>query len=74
MNDKDLLVIFGLNLKYERLKHRFSQEKVAGELNFSTSYVSNVESGKHNQVSLINAYKFASFYKKSLDYLLTEKT
>ena len=59
MDDKDLLVVFGLNLKYERLKHKFSQEKVAGELNFSTSYVSNVESGKHNQVSLINAYKFA---------------
>ena len=44
MDDKDLLVVFGLNLKYERLKHKFSQEKVAGELNFSTSYVSNVES------------------------------
>ena len=45
MDDKDLLVVFGLNLKYERLKHKYSQEKVAGELNFSTSYVSNVESG-----------------------------
>ena len=38
MDDKDLLVVFGLNLKYERLKHKYSQEKVAGELNFSTSY------------------------------------
>lgn len=74
MDDKELLVIFGLNLKYERLKHKYSQEKVAEELNFSTSYVSNVESGKHNQVSLINAYKFARFYQKSLDYLLTEKS
>jgi transcriptional regulator with XRE-family HTH domain len=73
MNDKNLLLIFGLNLKYERMKRRISQEKVAGDLNFSTAYVSNVESGKHNQLSLINAYKFANFYEKSLDYLLTEK-
>lgn len=74
MDDKQLLLIFGLNLKYERIKLKLSQERVAGELNFSTAYVSNVESGKHNQVSLINAYKFAKFYGKSLDYLLTEKS
>ena len=74
MDDKNLLVIFGLNLKYERIKLKLSQETVAGELNFSTAYVSNVESGKHGQISLINAYKFANFYNKTLDYLLTEKS
>ena len=68
------LKIFGLNLKIERLKLGLSQEKIAESLDFSSVYVSNVESGKHNQVSLVNAYKFASFYKKSLDYLLTEKS
>lgn len=74
MDDKNLLVIFGLNIKYERIKRKLSQEKVAGDLNFSTAYVSNVESGKHNQISLINAYKFAQFYGKTIDYLLTEKS
>ena len=74
MDDKNLLVIFGLNLKYERIKLKLSQETVAGELNFSTAYVSNVESGKHGQISLINAYKFAKFYNNTLDYLLTEKS
>lgn len=74
MDDKNLLTIFGLNLKYERLKRKLSQESVAGELNFSTAYVSNVESGKHGQISLINAVKFAKFYEKSLDYLLIEKS
>ena len=74
MDDKNLLTIFGLNLKYERLKRKLSQESVAGELNFSTAYVSNVESGKHGQISLINAVKFAKFYEKSLDYLLVEKS
>ena len=74
MDDKNLLTIFGLNLKYERLKRKLSQESVAGELNFSTDYVSNVESGKHGQISLINAVKFAKFYEKSLDYRLIEKS
>lgn len=73
MDDKDLLVIFGLNLKYERMKLKYSQEKVAGELSFSTAYVSNVESGKCD-LSLTNAHKFAKFYKKTLDYLLMEKS
>ena len=74
MDNKILLKIFGLNLKLERIKLGLTQEQVAENLDFSSVYVSNVESGKHNQVSLINAYKFGSFYKKSLDYLLTEKT
>ncbi len=70
-NDK-LLKTFGLNIKIERLKAGLSQEKVAESLNFSSVYISNVESGKHN-LSLINAEKFAKFYHKSIDYLTTEK-
>lgn len=68
-----LLKTFGLNLKLERIRLGLTQEEVAEKLDFSSVYVSNVESGKH-KISLINAYKFAHFYNKSLDYLLTEKT
>lgn len=71
--DKLLLKIFGLNIKLERIRMGLTQEEVAEKLDFSSVYISNIESGKH-KISLTNAYKFAQFYKKSLDYLLTEKT
>jgi len=73
MDNENFLKIFGLNVKIERLKLGLSQEKVAESLDFSSVYVSNVESGKH-KISLTNAYKFAKFYNKSLDYLLKEKS
>lgn len=72
MNDENLLKIFGMNIKFERLKRKLSQEKVAEALEVSAVYISNVESGKHS-ISLVNANKFANFYEKTLDYLLTEK-
>ena len=72
MDDVNLLKTFGLNVKIERLRLGYSQEQVAEALDFSAVYISNVESGKH-RISLINAFKFAKFFKKSLDYLLIEK-
>lgn len=72
--DKDkLLQTFGLNIKMERIKMGLTQESVAEQLDLSSVYISNVESGKH-KLSLCNAYKFAKFYGKSLDYLLVERT
>jgi len=72
MSDENILKTFGINIKFERLKRKLSQEKVAEALEVSAVYLSNVESGKHS-ISLINANKFAQFYGKTLDYLLTEK-
>ncbi|MBQ8458738.1 helix-turn-helix transcriptional regulator [bacterium] len=72
MDKMPLLKTFALNIKFERMKLGYTQEKVAEELEFSTVYISNVESGKCD-LSLSNAQKFASFYGKSLDYLITEK-
>ena len=72
MDNKKLLKIFGMNLKIERMKLDLSQEKVAEALEFSAVYLSNVELGKHN-LSLVNASKFAAYYGKTVDYLLTEK-
>lgn len=73
MDNEIMLKIFGLNIKLERIKRGLTQESVAEILDFSSVYISNVESGKHN-ISLSNAYKFAKFYNKTLDYLLTEKS
>ncbi len=49
-----------------------SQENVAEALNFSTVYVSNVESGKHN-ISLVNALKFCNYYGMPVEDFLKEK-
>ena len=72
MDDKELLKIFGMNIKFERIRKGLSQEKVAETLNLSSVYLSNVESGKHS-ISLVNACKFAQFYNRDLSYLLHEK-
>jgi len=72
MDNEKLLKIFGINIKFERIKNGLSQEKVAETLNFSSVYLSNVESGKHS-ISLVNAYKLSQFYDKDLNYLLKEK-
>lgn len=66
------LKIFGLNLKLERIRLGLTQEQVAEKLDFSTVYISNIESGKCD-LSLMNGYIFAKFYGKSIEYLLTEK-
>lgn len=70
--DKEILRTFGLNVKFERTKRGFTQEKVAESLNFSSVYISNIEGGKCD-LSLTNAFKIANFYGKSIDYLLKEK-
>ncbi len=72
MDDKKLLKTFGFNLKIERMKLKKSQEEIAEALNFSTVYISNVESGKHN-ISFVNALKFCEYYNLSIDYLLQER-
>lgn len=71
MDDKQLLQTFGLNLKFQRIKRKISQEKVAEDLNLSSVYISNVESGKHN-ISLVNALKFCNYFETSIEKLILE--
>ena len=71
MDDKKLLEIFGFNLKILRLKNKLSQETLAEALNVSSVYISNVESGKHN-ISLVNALKFANYFKLPIENFLKE--
>ena len=71
MDEKKLLKLFGFNLKIERLKRKISQETIAEALDFSSVYVSNVESGKHN-ISLVNALKFCEYYNLPLESFLKD--
>lgn len=72
MDDKELLQTFGLNLKFERIKRKISQEQLAEALNFSAVYVSNIESGKHN-ISLINALKFCNYFNINVESALVQR-
>ena len=72
MNDNELLQIFGLNLKFQRLKRKISQEQLAEALSLSSVYISNVEGGKHN-ISLVNALKFCKYFGTSIENLIIEK-
>ena len=72
MDDKELLQTFGLNLKIERIKRKISQEQLAEALNFSSVYISNIESGKHN-ISLVNALKFCKYFNISIETALIQR-
>ncbi len=50
MGEDNILKIFGLNLKLERVRLGLTQEQVAEKLDFSSVYISNVESGKHKNL------------------------
>jgi len=71
MDEKTILENFGLNLKMYRHKLKMSQDDVAEKTGFSTPYISNVESGKHN-ISLVNAIKFAEIFDKKIEDFLKE--
>ncbi len=72
MDEQKLLEIFGLNLKFARLKLKMSQEELAEKVDCTKSYISNVENAKHN-LSLVNAYKMAEALNTTLENLLIEK-
>lgn len=71
MDEKKLLETFGFNLKIERIKSKLSQEQLAEIVDLSKTYISNVETAKHN-ISLMNAYKLAKAVNKTIEELLQE--
>lgn len=48
-----------------------SQDDIMELTGFSKSYISNVESAKHN-ISLVNALKFADIVNKTIDELIKD--
>lgn len=71
MNEQIILKNFGFNFKMARMKLKMTQDDVVEKTGFSKSYISNVESGKHN-ISLINALKFAKLVNKDINELIIE--
>ena len=58
MEKQDLLLKLGYKIKYERLKRKISQEKLAEMVNLSPQAISTLESGLSN-VKFANLYKIA---------------
>jgi len=72
MNEQDILKNFGFNFKVERMKLKLTQDDIVEITGFSKSYISNIESGKHN-LSLINAIKFSKIVNKTIEELTLVK-
>lgn len=71
MDEQKVLDNFGINFKHYRNKAKLSQDDVVELTGFSKSYISNVESAKHN-ISLVNALKFASIVNKTIDEMIKD--
>lgn len=69
MDEQNILEKFGFNFKIERMRLKLSQDKVADLTEFSKTYISNVEQGKHS-LSLVNALKFAKVVNKTIEELI----
>lgn len=71
MDEQKILKNFGINFKHYRNKAKMSQDDIVELTGFSKSYISNVESAKHN-ISLVNAVKFANTVNKTVDELIKD--
>ncbi len=71
MDEQKILENFGINLKHYRNKAKMSQDDIVNITGFSKSYISNVESAKHN-ISLINAIKLANIFNKSIEDMVKD--
>ena len=71
MDEQKILENFGINFKHYRNKAKMSQDDIVNITGFSKSYISNVESAKHN-ISLINAIKLANIFNKSIEAMVKD--
>ncbi|MCG7340161.1 helix-turn-helix transcriptional regulator [Staphylococcus sp. ACRSN] len=65
-----------LELKHQRNLQKLRQDKVAFDLGFPASYLSNIENGKKETTSLVTYLKIANYYDvdfKSILYKAEEK-
>lgn len=49
-------------LKHQRISKELTQDKVAYDLGFPASYLSNIENGKKETTSLVTYLKIANYY------------
>ena len=71
MDEQKILENFGINLKHYRYKAKLSQDDMVELTGFSKSYISNVETAKHN-ISLVNAIKFAKIVNKTIEEMIKD--
>lgn len=71
IDDKAVLMSFGLSLKKIRLKKNLSQEELAYQSDLHRTYISSVERGERN-ISLINIVHIANALNVPLSELLGE--
>ncbi len=71
MDEQKILENFGLNLKHYRNKAKLSQDDMVELTGFSKSYISNIETAKHN-ISLVNALKFARVVNKTIEEMIKD--
>ena len=65
----DVLIEFGLHVKFWRKKAGYSQEKLAELTGFHRTYIAMVESGKRN-ISLKNIDKFSKAFNIPIHELM----
>jgi transcriptional regulator with XRE-family HTH domain len=67
--DKTVLLIFGSNVRRERLKRKLSQEELANVADLHRTYIGMIERSEKN-ITLISAQKIADSLNLSLIDLL----
>jgi len=70
MKEADLLKIFGANIKQQRKRLEWPQEKLAEKIDISIPFLSDVENGK-KWVSLTTLLKLADIFNVSAHELLS---
>lgn len=69
MNRKELIKIFGTNLRVERARKHFTQEYLSEKANISQEYLARLESEKYNP-SIAVAVNLAKALDVTLDTLI----
>ncbi len=68
--DKTLLLKkFGKNVKIQRIKRDYTQEKLAQIMDVSQNYIAGIERGKAN-MSLVKIYELASYLNVDIKVLV----
>lgn len=69
MDRQKVLNDFGFNFKMERMRQKLTQDDVAERTEFSKSYISNIENGRHD-LSMVNALILAKVLGKTIEDLI----
>ena len=70
MDKKELLKIFGKNVKIERIKKDLTQEQLAEKMDVSQNYIACIETGKQN-ISLGKILELAQNLNTDIHNLLS---